>query len=419
MPRSHTSSIKNTPTDNRPADTGAEGDSGEISGLRHIVKSRTQSSVKPIAHRDESLLAEKAATYLQLSYVREFLPNPDGTWFGHVRGFGGCTVEGALDDVGARLERRMKEWIQDRLRDGYPIPAPSASADYSGKFFVRIASTLHGELVACARQEGVSLNQFIAGILSRLVNPGYRVVVAISGDAHDRVVPRTGHPERTVVVDGSTARVLVRPAEATDAAAFGPRSLNANGAHSNGNGAHADEGGRKKADRERETFFLDPVARRGGYASGMIELDRLSNVARLRAGSDRSKPRVAERESDGIFSGKFVVRVSRSLHRELAEYADREEMSLNQVVGTALAKAVAPGNRAVIRTDGQTVVVDGRTGRVLIGPSDAVFRDDFTTGWSAVSDDTLVLDPSSQMLGYDSQVVNLEQLRPSRGKPAR
>ncbi len=40
------------------------------------------------------------------------------------------------------------------------------------------------------------------------------------------------------------------------------------------------------------------------------------------------------------FSGKFVVRIPRSLHRKLAEQADRDEVSLNTFVTAALAEAV-------------------------------------------------------------------------------
>jgi antitoxin HicB len=39
------------------------------------------------------------------------------------------------------------------------------------------------------------------------------------------------------------------------------------------------------------------------------------------------------------FSGKFVVRASRSLHRDLARNAEREGVSLNQYVVTKLARA--------------------------------------------------------------------------------
>jgi antitoxin HicB len=40
------------------------------------------------------------------------------------------------------------------------------------------------------------------------------------------------------------------------------------------------------------------------------------------------------------YSGKFVVRVPKSLHRELVEAAEREGVSLNAFVGVALGRAV-------------------------------------------------------------------------------
>ena len=40
------------------------------------------------------------------------------------------------------------------------------------------------------------------------------------------------------------------------------------------------------------------------------------------------------------YSGKFVVRVPRSLHRDLAEMAGREGVSLNQYINVALARSV-------------------------------------------------------------------------------
>jgi antitoxin HicB len=43
---------------------------------------------------------------------------------------------------------------------------------------------------------------------------------------------------------------------------------------------------------------------------------------------------------DEPYSGKFVIRVTRSLHRQLAEAAERDNVSLNAFVTTALAKAI-------------------------------------------------------------------------------
>jgi antitoxin HicB len=50
---------------------------------------------------------------------------------------------------------------------------------------------------------------------------------------------------------------------------------------------------------------------------------------------------IPEPRTEEEYSGKFVVRVPRSLHRQLVEEAEREGVSLNQLVNVALASAVA------------------------------------------------------------------------------
>ncbi len=49
---------------------------------------------------------------------------------------------------------------------------------------------------------------------------------------------------------------------------------------------------------------------------------------------------IPEPRPEESYSGKFIVRVPKSLHRELAETAEREGVSLNMYVSTALGKAV-------------------------------------------------------------------------------
>jgi antitoxin HicB len=49
---------------------------------------------------------------------------------------------------------------------------------------------------------------------------------------------------------------------------------------------------------------------------------------------------IPEPRPEESYSGKFVVRVPRSLHRALVEEADREGVSLNQYINVALARAV-------------------------------------------------------------------------------
>ncbi|HLF74038.1 MAG TPA: type II toxin-antitoxin system HicB family antitoxin [Anaerolineales bacterium] len=53
---------------------------------------------------------------------------------------------------------------------------------------------------------------------------------------------------------------------------------------------------------------------------------------------------IPEPALDEDYSGKFVVRLPRSLHRQLAETAEREGVSLNQFVNVALARAVEQVN---------------------------------------------------------------------------
>jgi antitoxin HicB len=58
--------------------------------------------------------------------------------------------------------------------------------------------------------------------------------------------------------------------------------------------------------------------------------------AALEAGEEVPEPRTEE-----DYSGRFVVRVPRSLHSEVARAAEAEQASLNQFVCAALASAVA------------------------------------------------------------------------------
>jgi len=50
---------------------------------------------------------------------------------------------------------------------------------------------------------------------------------------------------------------------------------------------------------------------------------------------------IPEPQSEEDYSGKFVVRVPRSLHRDLVENARREGVSLNQYINVVLARAIS------------------------------------------------------------------------------
>lgn len=97
-------------------------------------------------------------------------------------------------------------------------------------------------------------------------------------------------------------------------------------------------------------------------AAGMIQ-DAMAGWIELALEDGRSIPEPKPREE---YSGKFVVRVPRSLHRDLVEAAAKEQVSLNQYIATELARAVgrpAPQPAAIGRyphAPSQVAAVEGR-----------------------------------------------------------
>lgn len=72
------------------------------------------------------------------------------------------------------------------------------------------------------------------------------------------------------------------------------------------------------------------------------ELDELVQDA-MRAWIETAQEKglpIPEPKPGELYSGKFVIRVPRSLHRELAETAARDGVSLNTFVNVALARVV-------------------------------------------------------------------------------
>lgn len=109
------------------------------------------------------------------------------------------------------------------------------------------------------------------------------------------------------------------------------------------------------------TYILLPDPDEGGYVIKVAELpgcisqgDTADEAAtRIREAMEvwiegqiedgRAVPEPGEASSSGGYSGKFLVRVPKSVHRQLAEAAEREGVSLNLYVASALAAASGTG----------------------------------------------------------------------------
>lgn len=112
--------------------------------------------------------------YLSLPYRVELLPDTDDEgrtgWVAEVRELPGCISQGGTPDEAVHNVRdAMEGWISVALEDGREIPVPKREDAYSGRFVVRMPSSLHAELARRAEAEGVSLNQFVAAALAGAV----------------------------------------------------------------------------------------------------------------------------------------------------------------------------------------------------------------------------------------------------------
>ena len=74
----------------------------------------------------------------------------------------GATPEEALENI----EDAKRLWIETLIEDGFDIPEPAQSREYSGKLLLRMPKSLHERLAINASREGISLNQYVVSRLS-------------------------------------------------------------------------------------------------------------------------------------------------------------------------------------------------------------------------------------------------------------
>ncbi|MGQ9824819.1 MAG: type II toxin-antitoxin system HicB family antitoxin [Desulfotomaculales bacterium] len=105
--------------------------------------------------------------YLGLPYRTVIYPSPEGGYAVEIPDLPGCVSQGeTLQEALAMIEDAKLCWIADALEKGEEVPEP-LDESYSGRILVRTPKSLHRALAEKAREEGVSLNQYIVYQLSR------------------------------------------------------------------------------------------------------------------------------------------------------------------------------------------------------------------------------------------------------------
>lgn len=64
------------------------------------------------------------------------------------------------------LRDAMAGWFESAIDRGLAIPPPAADAAYSGRILLRVPKALHRQLVEQAKDQGVSLNQWLNTLLA-------------------------------------------------------------------------------------------------------------------------------------------------------------------------------------------------------------------------------------------------------------
>lgn len=92
----------------------------------------------------------------------------DGVYIGSAPPIIGHCCHGKTEaEVLRQLTTIVEEWVEMFLRDGKPLPPPSAGKTYSGKFLVRVAPGVHQKAALKAQARGESLNQFVADAIAQ------------------------------------------------------------------------------------------------------------------------------------------------------------------------------------------------------------------------------------------------------------
>ncbi len=112
--------------------------------------------------------------YLGLPYRIVLYPAVEGGYAIEIPELPGCVSQGqTLEEAYEMIQDAKKSWIDMALQNGNQIPEPARTEEYSGKFNIRMPKSLHRILVAKAKEEKVSLNQYINYQLARGI--GYPV----------------------------------------------------------------------------------------------------------------------------------------------------------------------------------------------------------------------------------------------------
>lgn len=116
------------------------------------------------------MMAKDLDYYMGLEYdlrIRKLSEDDGAGWFAEIPLLPGCMADGeSVEEAVENLNAAKKSWIETSIELGREVPEP-LSDDFSGQLRVRMPKSLHRDLSLRAKEENISLNQFIIYHLSK------------------------------------------------------------------------------------------------------------------------------------------------------------------------------------------------------------------------------------------------------------
>jgi len=120
--------------------------------------------------KNKKNIEKEVEKYMKLPYAIELIPEEDGTYFVKVKELPGCMSAGDTPEKAVEMiHDAMSGWFEIAIEDGLEVPLPNVMKEYSGRFVVRVPTSLHRNLAEQAKEEGISQNQFVVSLLSEKI----------------------------------------------------------------------------------------------------------------------------------------------------------------------------------------------------------------------------------------------------------
>ena len=108
--------------------------------------------------------------------MRPLKPSEGGGYLISYPDFTECIADGEILEEALQNGREALQAVIEALQEqGMPVPAPNSGGVASGKFIARVPKSIHAQLAARARMEGVSLNTMVLTLIAKGLGQGTRM----------------------------------------------------------------------------------------------------------------------------------------------------------------------------------------------------------------------------------------------------